>query len=176
MSFHVRPFAESDVDPLMKLRNHVISSSLFIYENHIWDFADATNWYNELKGDGRIALTAESGGEFAGCVYFSYFRRVSASRGLVELSVFVPEKFRRQGIAQALITAMEADLQRQGFFGMVAVIDIQNTGAIRLFEEQQFQKAGIIDNAAFLRGTWRSMMLLHKQIPNNFQSTQETNS
>lgn len=164
MEFRIRPFSLFDVEPLRLLRNDVIRQTPFIYENDLWEVHHARAWYDELIRENRIAITAECSGQFVGCCYSSFFRKVSASKGLAELSIYVSKEHRRRGVAQALIAAIETLLIEQNNFGMVAIIDCENVPAIRLFEEQYFQRVGVIERAALLRGEWRAATLMHKLI------------
>jgi L-amino acid N-acyltransferase YncA len=163
-TFHIRPFSASDVEPLRILRNEVIRDTLFIYENGTWEMEQAEKWYAELVREGRIAITAEDSGQFLGCCYASFFRPVSASRGIAELSIYINQDHREKGIAQALIAAMENILLKNGYFGMVAVIDSENQPAIKLFESLLFLPIGVIERAALLRGNWRQARLMQKLI------------
>lgn len=165
VQFLIRPFVSLDLEPLRTLRNEIIRDTHFIYENEIWDTVHAAHWFEELTRDGRIAITAESCGQFIGCCYASYFRRVSASRGIAEISVYITQEYRRAGIAHALVTEMEGLLAKQNFFGMMAVIDSENSPAIQLFEDLDFRTIGDIHQAALLRGSWRTARMMHKQIP-----------
>lgn len=162
--FHIRPFSASDVEPLRELRNEIIRDTFFIYENNLWDIKDAENWYAELEREGRLGFTAEVSGQFVGCCYSSFFRRVSASRGIAELSIYMRSDFRKMGMAQALIAAMEVSLKQNDYYGLVAVIDSENLSAIRLFEGLMFAHVGVIEKAALLRGNWRHAKIFQKII------------
>lgn len=164
MHFHIRPFVKSDVEPFRCLRNEVISRTLFIYEKETWRPEIAVKWHEVLIHESRVALTAEANGKFVGCCYSGFFRTVSASRGLAEISIFIDSGHRRKGIAQALIIEMEKCLLKEGYFGMIAVIDSENDPAIKLFSELAFKEVGILNRAAHLRDSWRSARILHKQI------------
>ncbi len=164
MHFHIRPFIKSDVEPFRCLRNEVITSTLFIYENETWKPEMAVKWHEDLVNESRPALTAEVNGKFVGCCYANFFRTVSASRGLAEISIFIDRSQRKRGIAKALIIAMEKCLSKEGYFGMTAVIDTENMPANALFSELAFNEIGILERAAHLRDSWRSARILHKQI------------
>jgi phosphinothricin acetyltransferase len=167
MNFQIRPFAKSDVESLRVLRNEVICNSDFIYETENWSQEIALNWYEEHTAEGRIGLTAEIEEQFLGCCYSSFFRKVSASRGIAEISIFIKKDQQRKGIALALLVEMERRLSEAGYFGMVAVIDSENLPATRLFAELAYKEIGMLERAALLRGSWRAARILHKQIPTN---------
>lgn len=94
---------------------------------------------SEYGRDGAIFLTAEENGEVCGFI--------TASRVLDEVSIFnvaVTEKYRRRGIAQALMEKL-AEISADSAFITLEVRE-SNNAARRLYEKLGYKEVGIRKN------------------------------
>ncbi|MBD2200496.1 N-acetyltransferase [Calothrix anomala FACHB-343] len=99
-------------------------------------------------------LVCEINGEIVGYAYASPYRTRAAYQWSVESSVYVGEKYRRQGIAKALYTALLKLLQVQGFYNVVAAIALPNPASLALHEAIGFVSVGVFHRVGFKFGKW----------------------
>ncbi|BAY34514.1 phosphinothricin N-acetyltransferase [Nostoc carneum NIES-2107] len=99
-------------------------------------------------------LVCEINGEIVGYAYASPYRTRAAYQWSVESSVYVGEKYRRQGIAKALYTALLKLLQLQGFYNVVAAIALPNPASVALHEAVGFVSVGVFQRVGFKFSKW----------------------
>ncbi|QIR35980.1 N-acetyltransferase [Tolypothrix sp. PCC 7910] len=99
-------------------------------------------------------LVCEINGEVVGYAYASPYRPRAAYQWSVESSVYVGEKYRRQGIAKALYTTLLKLLQLQGFYNVVAAIALPNQPSVALHEAFGFVPVGVFPRVGYKFGKW----------------------
>lgn len=114
----------------------------------------------------RIALTAKSypwlvatgeGEEVLGYAYAGSHRFRPAYRWAVEVSVYVAEGRRRQGVGRALYEALFERLRRQRFQVACAGITLPNEASVALHERLGFASVGIYRRIGWKQGAWRDV-------------------
>src|SRR6267142_3107970 len=75
-------------------------------------------------------LVLESGGEVLGFAYASKHRERAAYQWSVDVSVYILERARRQGVGRALYTSLFALLRLQGFYTAHAGISLPNPASV----------------------------------------------
>ena len=98
---------------------------------------------------GWAALTPVSGR----CVY----------AGVAEVSVYVGEAFRAQGIGLALLEQLVIESEDNGFWTLQAGIFPENFGSIRIHEKCGFKILGRRERIGQMDGIWRDTMLLERR-------------
>lgn len=100
-------------------------------------------------------LVDERGGTVAGFAYAAPFRTRAAYRWTVEVSVYIHEAGRRQGVGRGLYTTLLDMLRRQGYRTALAIISLPNPPSVALHEGLGFTPVGVFHNAGFKFGAWR---------------------
>lgn len=105
----------------------------------------------------RPWLVALESGEVIGYAYAGAFRSRPAYRWSVEVSVYVAEPARGQGVGGALYGALLRILRSQGYVSAYAGITLPNPGSVRLHERLGFRAVGVFHRAGFKLGAWRDV-------------------
>jgi L-amino acid N-acyltransferase YncA len=100
-------------------------------------------------------LVDERGGEVAGYAYASRHRERPAYQWSVDVSCYVDERFRGNGVGRGLYVALLGVLRRQGFQSALAGIALPNAASVALHEAVGFESVGIYRNVGFKLGRWR---------------------
>src|SRR5689334_3771882 len=100
-------------------------------------------------------LVAERGGQVIGTVYASKHRDPGAYRWSVNVSVYIGEQARRQGVGRALYERLITILKAQGFHSAYAGIALPNDASVGLHEAVGFKPLGIYKEVGFKHGQWR---------------------
>lgn len=122
-----RAFHMDDYDALVRLW---IESGLEMLAGD-----DEASIGSKLERDPELFRVAHRGDELAGSIIGAYDGR----RGWIYHLAVLP-KFRRLGIAQALIRSVEERLVRLGCPLVYLLVDPANEGAIRLYEKLDYGK------------------------------------
>jgi phosphinothricin acetyltransferase len=98
---------------------------------------------------GWAALSAVSGR----CVY----------GGVAEVSVYIADAARGQGVGRQLLAALIAESEKNGIWTLQAGIFPENTASIRLHESLGFRVLGRRERIGKLAGVWRDTVLLERR-------------
>ena len=98
---------------------------------------------------GWAALTPVSGR----CVY----------AGVGEVSVYVADAARGQGVGRALLAALITESEQNGLWTLQAGIFPENAASVHLHEANGFRQVGRRERIGQLRGQWRDTLLLERR-------------
>lgn len=102
-------------------------------------------------------LVAEEGGEIKGYAYASQHRARPAYRWAVDVTVYIAESARRQGIGRLLYETLLPILEKQRFRAAYAGIAQPNEGSVGLHESLGFDHIGTYPEVGFKLGEWHDV-------------------
>ncbi|MDQ3248542.1 MAG: N-acetyltransferase family protein, partial [Chloroflexota bacterium] len=88
-------------------------------------------------------------------------RRVYA--GVAEVSVYIGESYRSQGIGRALLAALIACSERHEIWTLQAGIFPENGASLALHQRHGFRRVGQRERIAQLDGVWRDTVILERR-------------
>jgi len=98
-------------------------------------------------------LVAEEQGEIAGFAYAGPHRDRPAYRWAAEVSVYLGERYRGQGLARKLYEALFPLLEQQGYRILLAGVTTTNPTSIRLHEALGFEEVGVYRRIGWKAGS-----------------------
>jgi L-amino acid N-acyltransferase YncA len=102
-------------------------------------------------------LVAEGGGEVLGYAYACQHRERAAYRWAADVSVYVAEGRRGNGLGTSLYEALLARLRRQRFQVACAGITLPNEASVALHERLGFAAVGTSSRIGWKAGSWRDV-------------------
>lgn len=102
-------------------------------------------------------LVAEQKGIVVGYAYACNHRARPAYRWSTDVSVYVDERNRRQGIGRSLYEELLERLRGQGFRIACAGITLPNEASVALHEGLGFVAVGVYRNIGWKAGSWRDV-------------------
>ncbi|MBD8805490.1 arsinothricin resistance N-acetyltransferase ArsN1 family B [Pseudomonas syringae] len=102
-------------------------------------------------------LVAEEGGEIKGYAYASQHRARPAYRWAVDVTVYIAESARRQGVGRELYETLLPILEQQRFRAAYAGIAQPNEGSVGLHESLGFVLVGTYPEVGFKLGKWHDV-------------------
>ena len=102
-------------------------------------------------------LVLDSDGAVQAYAYASRHRERAAYQWSVDVSVYIHERARRQGVGRSLYTSLFALLRLQGFYSAHAGISLPNPASVGLHEALGFQPVGVYRSVGFKRGAWHDV-------------------
>ncbi|HLI08732.1 MAG TPA: arsinothricin resistance N-acetyltransferase ArsN1 family B [Ktedonobacteraceae bacterium] len=102
-------------------------------------------------------LVYEEAGEVLGYAYASQHRARAAYRWSVDVSVYIHEQSRHQGIGRKLYTSLFQLLRQQGFYNAYAGITLPNPASVALHEAMGMQLLGIYRKVGYKLGAWHDV-------------------
>jgi len=102
-------------------------------------------------------LVADDGETVAGFAYATAHRTRAAYRWAADVTVYLGEGSRRQGLGTRLYTALFELLVRQGIAVAVAGITLPNPASVGLHESLGFELVGVYRRIGYKTGSWHDV-------------------
>ena len=125
---------------------------------------DAPSWDKWDEGHLHIARLVMRDGEMVlGWAALSPVSKRHAYRGVAELTVYVSESARRQGIGRALLETLIDESEKNGIWTLQASIFPENTASVQLHLRCGFREVGRRERIAMLNDVWRDTLLFERR-------------
>lgn len=151
----IRKAEQSDLGAILAIYNYEVVNGTATLDLHPRTLADWQIWFDAHNRDGENhpLYVAEENGTVLGYVSLSSYRVKEAYRSTVELSVYVEQHHRREGIASAMM-AFVLDLARNddSIHHVISVITSGNEASVRLHEKFGFRYLGTIPEVGMKHG------------------------
>ena len=160
MSFCIRPFTAEDWPQAREIYLQGISTGVATFETEAPNWA---GWDAAHLPFARMTARQEGGGMVLGWAALSPVSARSVYRGVAEISVYVRNTARGQGIGRALLEALVAESEKHGIWTLQASIFPENAASLALHAACGFRVVGRRERIARLQGVWRDTLLLEKR-------------
>ena len=146
---------------IAEIYNHAVEHTTAIWNERLVDAADRAEWIAERQAGGFPVLVAlEDDGTVLGYATYGPWRPHDGYRHTVEHSLYVRDGLRGRGTGSALLTALLERARAQGIHVMVAGIDADNEGSVRLHERFGFTRTGVLPQVGTKFGRWLDLAFL----------------
>jgi len=108
-------------------------------------------------------LVAFASDEVVGWAALSPVSRRPVYAGVAEVSVYVSERARGQGVGAALLSRLVEDSEREGIWTLQAGIFPENTASIELHQRAGFRVVGVRGKLGLMDGRWRDVVLMERR-------------
>jgi phosphinothricin acetyltransferase len=125
---------------------------------------EAPSWEKWDEGHLQIArLVMRDGETVLGWAALSPVSKREVYRGVAEVTVYVSESARGQGIGRALLEALIAEAEKNGIWTLQASIFPENVASVQLHLRCGFREVGRRERIAMLNGVWRDTLLFERR-------------
>ena len=125
---------------------------------------EAPSWKKWDEAHLQIArLVMRDANHVVGWGALSPVSKRSVYRGVAEVTVYVAENVRGQGIGRALLDALVSGSERNGIWTLQASIFPENTASVELHLRCGFREVGRRERIATLNGIWRDTLLFERR-------------
>jgi len=160
----VRDALECDLPAIIDIYNATVPTRMATAELEPTTVETRLPWFREHSPDQHPFWVAESEGHVIGWLDFKKFMPRCAYRGTAEISVYVHEKFRRQGVARRLLEEAIARSPSLGINAIVGLIFGHNQPSLKLFERLGFERWGLLPRIAQLDGNKRDLVIMGRHL------------
>lgn len=157
----IRLAREEDLGAINDIYNYYVAHSTCTYEETAESLEGRRRWLAE-HGEKHPAVVAELDGRIVGWGSLSGFRERSGYRFTVENSVYVHPEFQRRGIGAMILQDLIERGRRLGHRAMMALIDAEQAGSVRLHERFGFEEVGRLREVGFKAGKWLDVIYMEK--------------
>ena len=161
----IRHAEERDLPIITEIYNDAVANTTAIWNETQVDQANRQTWLDEHKMAGLPVLVAvDDAGNVLGYATFGPWRAWEGYRHTVEHSVYVHKNGRRKGVGRALMIALLEQARACGKHVMIAGIESQNIGSIRLHEALGFEITGHCKQVGCKFGRWLDLTFMQMKL------------
>src|SRR5437660_10138967 len=159
----IRDAVEADLPAIVEIYNAIVPTRMVTAELEPTTVEARLPWFREHSPEQYPFVVAESGGRVIGWLDFKQFLPRCAYRGTAEISVYVDERFRRQGVARRLLEEAIARAPSLGITALVGLIFGHNEPSLRLFDRLRFERWGLLPAIARLVDVERDLAIMGRR-------------
>ncbi|WP_156009336.1 GNAT family N-acetyltransferase [Streptococcus ruminantium] len=159
----IRSVRPSDVEELVAIYAPYVEETVITFETQVptaTEFADRIEKILEKFP----YLVAEEEGRILGYAYASTYYPRAAYDWTVELSIYISQKARGQGIGNLLYSHLEKELIARGFKNFLACISIPNPASLALHEKMGYKQVAHLKKVGYKFGNWHDIVWLQKSL------------
>jgi L-amino acid N-acyltransferase len=158
ISITLREARPDDLEQLLAIYNDAVLNTAATFDLKPVTFEARANWLSEHDMHYPL-LTAVVGGSVAGYCSLSPYAKKAGYLKTVELSVYVGKRYRRKGIATALMEEIIRRAKRLGYHAIVSSISGSNYESIELHRKLGFTFRGQLKHVGLKFGQWQDVSL-----------------
>ena len=155
---------DADLESLVAIYNEVIATSTATFTTAAVTLDERREWWRARIAQGYPVLVARDAQGVAGFGTFGEFRAWPGYRFTVEHTLHVRADVRGRGIGSQLLLALLERARLLGKHVMIAGIDGDNTGSIRLHERLGFTQAGRLREVGYKFDRWLDLVFLQRAL------------
>lgn len=156
MMLQIRDALYSDLQTMMEIYNDAIRNTTFTFDVEEKTLDERKEWFQKY-GDNYPLIVAESEEEVVGYCSLSRFRERAAYNTTAELSIYISEKHRGNGIGSALMKEIIKRGAKSGFHTVISGISEGNQASIKLHEKFGFRHVGHLREVGRKFGKWQDV-------------------
>ncbi len=154
----------ADLPAIVAIYNSTIPSRQVTADIEPVSVASRQGWFNEHSADSRPIWVAEDAGQILGWLSYSNFHARAAYQHTVEISIYLHEDARGQGLGSYFLTEAIAFAPALGIHTLVGLIFGHNAPSLKLFERFGFERWAAMPRVATLDGIERDLIIVGKRV------------
>lgn len=159
----VRLATPTDAAAIARIHNQGIASRLATFEIEPRTVDDVLNRL-AAAGDRHPTVVVEVNGDIAAWASVGAYRSRDCYVGVGEHSVYVDDRYQKQGLGLIALNALITACGERGFWKLVSRIFPENIASLRLHERAGFRVVGTYRQHARLDGEWRDCVIVERLI------------
>lgn len=150
----IRVATENDVAAILAIFNEALIHTTAVYAYEPATYDEHWAWFKHKQEETLPVFVAEDEKGLLGYITYGQFRPRVAYRYAMELSIYVDQRARNQGIGKALMEVILDHAEKAGIKTLICGIDSENKASIALCTKFGFNHAGTLTNVGYKFGHW----------------------
>ena len=159
MMYIIDKMKSTDWEQVKNIYFDGINTGIATFQNEIptWE-----NWDKDHLNLCRLVARSES--IILGWIALSHTSSRSCYSGVVEVSIYVNEKYKGLGIGSALLTNLIKQSEENGIWSLYCSIISENIASIKLHKKCGFREIGFREKIAKMNnGKWKDTILMERR-------------
>ena len=159
MNYKINEMTKSDWEQISNIYFEGIKTEIATFQTNVPSWEE---WNNTHVNSCR--LTVSSGDIVLGWCALSLTSSRCVYAGVAEVSIYISEKYKGQGVGTALLTDLIKHSEENGFWTLYSGIIRDNTASISLHKKCGFREIGIREKIAKIsNGKWLDVILMERR-------------
>ncbi len=158
MEISIREMKDEDWPEVKTIHRQGIATGGATFESEAPDWE---HWDKSHLSDCRLVVIF--GDEIVGWAALSPVSNRCVYKGVAELSLYVRDSFRGQGIGTELLKATIEESQRAGIWTLQSGTFPENVASIAIQKACGFREVGIREKIGCMNGKWRDVILMERR-------------
>jgi L-amino acid N-acyltransferase YncA len=154
----IRDLRPGDWSEVSRIYAEGIATRNATFETEVPSWED---WNAAHLADHRLVAVAED--DVLGWIALVPVSKRACYRGVAEVSAYVAEEARGQGIGGALLAGVIESAERAGIWTLETGVFPENAPSLVLLKRFGFREVGIRERISQLDGVWRDVVLLERR-------------
>ncbi len=159
----------SDARSLLDIYAPYVENTAITFEYEVPTIEDFANRIDKTL-EKYPYLVAEEDGVVVGYAYASTYYARAAYDWAVELSVYVSQDARGQGVGSKLYDALEDLLEQMGYIHFLACISLPNEASLALHRKRGYQQVAHFPKIGYKFNRWHDIVWLQKSLDKEAKS------
>ena len=159
----------SDARSLLDIYAPYVENTVITFEYEVPIIEDFANRIEKTL-EKYPYLVAEEDGVVVGYAYASTYYARAAYDWAVELSVYVSQDARGQGVGSKLYDALEDLLEQMGYIHFLACISLPNEASLALHRKRGYQQVAHFPKIGYKFNRWHDIVWLQKSLDKEAKS------
>lgn len=159
MKYNIEAMKSSDWEQVKNIYSEGIKTGIATFQTEV------PIWENWDKGHlNSCRLVARSADDILGWIALSPTSSRNCYSGVVEVSIYVSEKYKGQGIGTTLMTSLIKQSEKNGIWTLYCAIIRENKASIVMHKKCGFREIGIREKMAQTgNGVWHDVVLMERR-------------
>jgi L-amino acid N-acyltransferase YncA len=153
----VRVARVQDAEAVAAIYAPIVRDTFISFETEAPDAAEMARRIGATLATHPWLVAQDASGEVLGYAYASKHQERGAYRWSVNVTAYLAESARGQGLGRRLYSVLLPLLRRQGFRSAFAGIALPNGASVGLHEAMGFEALGVYRDVGFKLGAWRDV-------------------
>ena len=159
----IRPVTLEDAPELVRIYASYVEKTAITFEYQVPTIEESERRIEKILQRFPY-LVAEVDGQVLAYAYASSYYDRSAYDWAVEVSVYVDQDHRGQGLGSRLYEALEIEIEARGYLRFLACIALPNPASIALHEKRGYVKVAHFPKIGYKFDQWHDIVWMQKTI------------
>jgi len=159
----IRSATEVDAPALLEIYAPYILNTAITFEYRVPTIEEFSSRIKSISQKYPY-LVAEDDDKIVGYAYASTYNSRDAYNWTAEVSIYIDEQSRNQGIGSRLYKELERRLLKQNVVNLLACITEQNTSSVSFHEKIGYKAVGTFKKVGFKFDTWYDIIWMQKKL------------
>ena len=166
MQLRIETISKKDLRSALKIYNYYITNSYSNFEEKKLTFKDFYKNYKNIIDKKLPYLVALCDEKVVGIAYLNQFREKSGYRFTFENTIYIHNKYIKQGIGSKLLKALIGlSKKNKNIKLIIAVIgSIDSQSSLKIHQKLGFKKVGKLKKVGFKKNRWIDSIFLQKNL------------